>query len=519
MRRDDDDGLLRGQPQRKQQAIRVVGQLATDAAGNPCPVRQHHRLRAGLGRGAVRQLHRAVQRQSRRRRLPDPLPVRRLRLSYRPDPSYLPASLQQHIAGLRADRETARAMDAADYVLASLTAEIDVFTAVAEAMHRKLSQMDPAQRTEIEGASRILRRARAGRTLPLIPSAAPACCPALKIPDLAGVHDADEEPGISGGVVGKVPVHMGEVPDSRQILGGDCCLRAGAGRERRGRLSLPGHGQQPAAGQHVDPRPPAGVLQPVAAAEDQRRGRQVLQRGAQLAVQAQDSSSSWPDARTARMPVTRSCTADRRARGFQRPRCRPGRPGHGRWAGVRARGRRRPGPARSGGRRRRGAAAARRPAPRGWRRSRCTARGPGGWSAACRRCRGRCAGGRAPTAAAAGRSPGSPASGGPARSWPPSCRRPRSSSIPPGSARPSHPHQGAAGVAACHPAAARATRDGPLARYRHLADAGTCRPRAGPQVTDTPDRSSARCRRQRTRLVGGRHRRARCRYSLPPWES
>ena len=41
-------------------------------------------------------------------------------------------------------------------------------------MHRKLSQMDPAQRTEIEEASRILRRARAGRTLPLIPSAAPA---------------------------------------------------------------------------------------------------------------------------------------------------------------------------------------------------------------------------------------------------------------------------------------------------------------------------------------------------------
>ena len=57
---------------------------------------------------------------------------------------------------------------------------------------------------------------------------------------LGGVDDADEEPGISGGVVGKVPVHMGKVPDSRQIFGGDCCLRAGAGRERRGRLSRPG---------------------------------------------------------------------------------------------------------------------------------------------------------------------------------------------------------------------------------------------------------------------------------------
>ena len=57
---------------------------------------------------------------------------------------------------------------------------------------------------------------------------------------LGGVDDADEEPGIPGGVVGKVPVHMGKVPDSRQIFGGDCCLRAGAGRERRGRLSRPG---------------------------------------------------------------------------------------------------------------------------------------------------------------------------------------------------------------------------------------------------------------------------------------
>jgi hypothetical protein len=40
-------------------------------------------------------------------------------------------------------------------------------------MHRKLSQMDPAQRAEIEEASKILRRARAARTLPLIPHAAP----------------------------------------------------------------------------------------------------------------------------------------------------------------------------------------------------------------------------------------------------------------------------------------------------------------------------------------------------------
>jgi hypothetical protein len=37
--------------------------------------------------------------------------------------------------------------------------------------------------------------------------------PGAQDPHLGGVHGADGEPGISGGVVGEVPVHMGEVPD------------------------------------------------------------------------------------------------------------------------------------------------------------------------------------------------------------------------------------------------------------------------------------------------------------------
>ena len=97
---------------RKQQAIRAVGLAGHRRRGQPAPFARPTGLPAGIGVGAVRQLHRAVQRQGRRRILPDPIPVRRLRL-YRPDPSYLPA-IEEHIASLRADFETARAMDAAE---------------------------------------------------------------------------------------------------------------------------------------------------------------------------------------------------------------------------------------------------------------------------------------------------------------------------------------------------------------------------------------------------------------------
>ena len=62
------------------------------------------------------------------------------------------------------------------------------------------------------------------------------------------LHDADEEPGISGGVVGKVPVHMGEVPDSRQIFSavitvcGQPRAGNGAGGSRPGPWSAAGRG-------------------------------------------------------------------------------------------------------------------------------------------------------------------------------------------------------------------------------------------------------------------------------------
>jgi hypothetical protein len=36
--------------------------------------------------------------------------------------------------------------------------------------------------------------------------------PGAENSDVGGVHDADEEPGISGGLVGEVPVYVGAVP-------------------------------------------------------------------------------------------------------------------------------------------------------------------------------------------------------------------------------------------------------------------------------------------------------------------
>jgi integrase len=158
-------GYYRVGLKRKQQAIRSVGPLATDAAGNPAPFTSP----AAYQRASVAVPFGNCTEPSNVKAGGGACPIRFQCAGcgfYRPGPSYLPA-LEQHIAGLRADRETALAIGAADYVLANLTAEIDAFAAVAGTMRHKLSGLDPAQRAEVEEASRILRRARAARTLPL----------------------------------------------------------------------------------------------------------------------------------------------------------------------------------------------------------------------------------------------------------------------------------------------------------------------------------------------------------------
>ncbi len=150
---------------RKQQAIRSVSPLATDAAGRPAPFTSA----TAYERASVAVPFGNCTEPSNVKAGGGACPIRFQCAGcgfYRPDPSYLPA-LEQHIASLRADRETAQAIGAADYVLASLSAEIGAFAAVADTMRRKLSELDPAQRAAVEEASKILRRARAARTLPL----------------------------------------------------------------------------------------------------------------------------------------------------------------------------------------------------------------------------------------------------------------------------------------------------------------------------------------------------------------
>lgn len=151
---------------RKQEAIRAVGSLALDADGKPAPfadVLPYERASVSVPFGNCTG-------PSNVRAGGGHCPIRFQCAGcgfYRPDPSYLPA-LEDHVANLRADRETARAMGAADYVIANMGAEIDAFGGVAEQMHRRLAALDPDERAEVEESSALLRRARAARRIPLV---------------------------------------------------------------------------------------------------------------------------------------------------------------------------------------------------------------------------------------------------------------------------------------------------------------------------------------------------------------
>jgi integrase len=150
---------------RKQHAIAAVGSRAVDADGNPAPFADalaYERASVSVPFGNCTE-------PSNVKAGGGHCPIRFQCAGcgfYRPDPSYLPA-VEEHIASLRADRETARAIGAADYVIANMSAEIDAFARVAEQMRRRLAALDPDERADVEASSRILRRARAARRIPV----------------------------------------------------------------------------------------------------------------------------------------------------------------------------------------------------------------------------------------------------------------------------------------------------------------------------------------------------------------
>ena len=155
---------------RKTQAIQAVGSLAVDADGKPAPLADP----VAYERASVAVPFGNCTEPSNVKAGGGHCPIRFQCAGcgfYRPDPSYLPA-IEAHVASLRADRETARAMGVAEYVSTNMTAEIDAFCRVAEQMRHRLAQLGPDQRAEIEASARILRRARAARAIPVTASSA-----------------------------------------------------------------------------------------------------------------------------------------------------------------------------------------------------------------------------------------------------------------------------------------------------------------------------------------------------------
>jgi integrase len=80
---------------------------------------------------------------------------------YRPDPSHLPA-IEDQVRSLRANLELARAMDAAHYTIAGMEGEIADYLKVIATMKDKMAAMSEEERRDVEAASKVLRRLRAG---------------------------------------------------------------------------------------------------------------------------------------------------------------------------------------------------------------------------------------------------------------------------------------------------------------------------------------------------------------------
>ncbi len=84
----------------------------------------------------------------------------------RPDPSYLRA-IEDHVRTLKADRETAVALGADDFVVRNLSDQADAYRQVAATMCDKLAALTDEERSEVEEASATLRKLRAAAAVPV----------------------------------------------------------------------------------------------------------------------------------------------------------------------------------------------------------------------------------------------------------------------------------------------------------------------------------------------------------------
>ncbi|MFD4394409.1 tyrosine-type recombinase/integrase [Kitasatospora sp. NPDC058478] len=87
---------------------------------------------------------------------------------YRPDPSYL-ASIEDQIRDLKADKETAVAMDAAEYVIRNLQDQIDSFKKVATTMREQIEKLPADEREALMESVKILRKTRAAAGRAMLP--------------------------------------------------------------------------------------------------------------------------------------------------------------------------------------------------------------------------------------------------------------------------------------------------------------------------------------------------------------
>ena len=162
---------------------------------------------------------------------------------------------------------------------------LPVGEATADVIRAQQARVRARYPAEPVGTLRLLPAPRAnphGRKAITIAMLGDRCCPALKIPILAAFTMPMKNRAFRAVSWARCLATWARCrTDGAFWAVVAVCGQAGAGNGAGG-LAGRDHGQQPAAGQHVDPRPPAGVLQPVTAAQDQRCGRQVLQCAAQL---------------------------------------------------------------------------------------------------------------------------------------------------------------------------------------------------------------------------------------------